>query len=201
MYYLLLQYFYRSNEFEYFVLTYFRKRSCLENYVSFEANDTWYKEHPLSNLYNFDPKKFWASYHNLENQYVILKLTSHSLVLKNYTIIQYIGTGDILKQWSLLGSNDNITWDEIDNQQSDLFCKVGPTKTISINENSWKSYSMFKIIQTGYNCMNRYFMRMSGIELFGDLRSSIVENNINSCKKHLFFNNEIFFTLIILKTS
>ena len=153
-----------------------------------------YEAHPLSNLYDFDPNKFWASYYDTENQYVVLKLTSHSLVLKNYTIVQYNGVGGFLKQWSLLGSNDNITWNEIDNQQSDLFCKVGPTKTISINENNWKSYSMFKIIQTGISCMDNYFMRISGIELFGDLRGSIVGNNVNSCKKHLFFNNEILFT-------
>ena len=151
------------------VLSYFAQKKKIQKYVSTFSTETeynYYKE----NILDIRNTSFWASKPDPKT-FVGFNFEKHSFKAYYYKIRQYDGAGFMLKSWSFQGSNDKgETWEEIDAQNNESYCVVGLQPTIQITLTKVKEYASFRIFQTGLNCRNSNYMRLAGIELFGELR-------------------------------
>ena len=155
------------------VLSYFARKKKIQKYISTfssQIQSNYYKE----NILDISNTSFWASISDA-GAYVGLNFERHSFKPYYYKIRQYNGDGYMLKNWSFQGSNDKgETWEEIDAQNSESYCVVGLHPTIQISLTKVKEYSSFRMIQTDMSCKNSHYMRLAGIELFGELRGETV---------------------------
>ena len=124
----------------------------------------------------------WRS--NLENtSYFIIDFYYMDFLITGYTIVKDCNTVPPL---IILGSNDNITWKEIDKQP-----EMGTTQSFAYfpirkHENS------FRFIKFSNIKFNGKKIHISELELFGTL------NHRLTCKKHFFFNPFPSFAMILL---
>ena len=140
---------------------------------------------------------FWASI-PVERAYVGFNFSKHVFKPYFYKIRQYDGDGHILKNWAFQGSNDNgATWEEVDTQSNDSFCVVGFLSTFQIQLNKVKEYSSFRFIQKGESCSSEIYMRLAGIELFGELRGETVKM-LCTCRKCNKSNIQLMFFVFII---
>ena len=178
------------------VFHYFTQRNVLSQYVSaFSSKEDG--THKKENIFNLDPKQFYASLHIALNLHVGFIFHHHRFVPYAYTLVQYNGDGHILKEWSLKGSlySSGEEWEEIKFNKSHevQLCKVGPLPTYFIQQNYWKPYIRFKIENTGESCSGWDFLRVGGIEMFGELRSGHYFNPFTR-----YFSHSSFRTYLII---
>ena len=180
------------------VFHYFTQYNLLSQYVSaFSSKEAG--NHKKENIFNLDPENFYASEQEELNLHVGFIFHYHQFVPYAYTLVRYDGDGYILKEWSFKGSlySSGEEWEEIEFNKSrevEEMCEIGPLPTFYIRQKYWKPYVRFKIENTGPTCLEREFLRVGGIEMFGELRSS--GYYFNPCTR--YFSHSSFRTHLIL---
>jgi len=78
---------------------------------------------------------------------------------------------EALRDWKLQGSNDGKKWTKLLSHKQDASLdRKGATKTWVIPKPK-KSYQMFRLLQTGKNSNNHWYMALSSVELYGKVYS------------------------------
>ena len=176
------------------VFHYLTQHNILNQYVSaFSSKE--HVAHKKENIFNLDPAEFYASEDEALNQHVGFIFHQHQFVPYAYTLVRYDGDGFILKEWSLKGSLSRLgeDWEEIEfNESREVaqMCEVGPLPTYYIRQKYWKPYVRFKIENTGKTCSGTEFLRVGGIEMFGELRASC--QFFNPCTRYFSFTHFSF---------
>eukprot|EP01083_Nonionella_stella_P046664 124921_1 len=76
---------------------------------------------------------------------------------------------EALRNWRLEGSNDGKVWVTLDDRKADQSLqKKGSTCTLRVKAAEF--FSFFRILLTGPNSNNHYYVALSGFELFGTVR-------------------------------
>ena len=99
------------------------------------------------------------------------ELIDLQLCLTHYTLKHYNSWDtECLRHWSLEGSNDGGSrWELIaTHANDDSLDRKGATKTWKV-ESGGRRYSMFRILQTGRNSNNNFYLALSGLECYGEL--------------------------------
>ena len=162
------------------VISYFISLSnpTIDELVEVVARDSESSFQPKNILYS-SAESDWRSSSNSTGNFIYIHLLQHHLLIKNYTIRQY-NNYDKLKNWLFEGSNDGSEWIVLDSQP--------PSSSFCFNNNYYSFpslsgiYSYFRIRQNGSNCYDNLYMRLSGMELFGELCSS---SDISLCRSYL----------------
>eukprot|EP00457_Paulinella_chromatophora_P000316 gb/GEZN01000316.1/.p1 GENE.gb/GEZN01000316.1/~~gb/GEZN01000316.1/.p1 ORF type:complete len:1660 (-),score=215.21 gb/GEZN01000316.1/:6-4985(-) len=106
------------------------------------------------------------------NMWFMVDLMGRRCEPTHYTLRHYV-TWDLeaLRNWRLQGSNDGRTWTTLANHVQDKSLdQKGKAKTWKLNPDLVKTaYSFFRILQTGLNSNNHYYLSCSGFELYGNL--------------------------------
>ena len=178
------------------VLTFFSKRKRLQKYISVFSSPTKSNYFP-ENVLNINTEDFWACVMSSNEKFVGFNFSKHSFKPYFYKIRQYKGDGHMLKNWVFQGSNDRgATWEDIDAQANESFCSVGIQPTLQISLKNVKEFTSFQIVQTGKPCSNNdAYMRIAGIEMFGELKGEIAHV---PCTHKSFRRNEISFLIFLM---
>ena len=122
-----------------------------------------------------DNSNFTKYFHtlNIENSWIQFEFKGIKVSVKEYSY--KARTPDFFEKWQLQGSNDNHTWDVIDEQTYSY-----PEKDYLIenfytcNKGNNKMYSFIRILPSGMRSniyIDRYRLAIYGFELFGDVYS------------------------------
>lgn len=85
---------------------------------------------------------------------------------------------EALRFWNLEGSNDNDTWTTLSTHLNDTALdSKGDTHTWAVDDTSL-SYRYFRVIQTGRNSNQHFYLALSGIEFYGDLEGPDFSDNV-----------------------
>jgi len=78
---------------------------------------------------------------------------------------------EALRDWKLQGSNDGKKWAKLlSHKKDESLERKGATKTWVIPKPK-KSYKMFRLLQTGRNSNNHWYMALSSVEFYGKVYS------------------------------
>ena len=199
-----LSFFPESEKAEKGIITYFRKRGVLERFITTFGSPQLGSYVP-NNILDLNPNNFYASSESTLHfeQHVGLTFLHHSFIPISFTLCQYDGEGLIPKTFNLEASltTDGNDWEVISSKDSDDFCVVGILPTFHIDRIHWKPFKRFRIIRSGTDCRGYTYLRVGGIELFGQLIGTC--NLLNPCTlcikgQHIFYHI-LFFTLIQAK--
>lgn len=108
------------------------------------------------------------------NSWFMFDFLDMSLCPSCYTLRHYSSWDtECLRNWILEGSNDGNLWEPLAVHKHDTSLnKKGATKTWTLYANGSR-YRMFRLIQTGRNSNNNYYLSLSGIEFYGTLYPTI----------------------------
>lgn len=102
--------------------------------------------------------------------WIIIDLKDVKIELNYYTLKHYNSYNNVLRTWTLEGSNDGKTWVILRVHQSDDSLSPlndpGDTQSWSINP-GYGYYSKFRLYMNGKNSSGRWYLACSGIELYG----------------------------------
>lgn len=159
------------------LLSYFRYIHKTKEYIAItNSEDNLY---PKENVLNILTPQFWGSSDSTDPIWIGISFLHYNIKVSHYTIRQYVGDGNMLKTWIFQGSNDDITWDDLDSQNSKDFCQLGETlDTFSVPESKQNYYKKYRFYKNGSSCLYPTFWRLSGIELFGVVGDYDFSNSI-----------------------
>ena len=103
-----------------------------------------------------------------QNSWMKVNLEDIKIKLSHYTLRHYSSwdTG-ALRHWNLEGSNDGYNWTVIRQHVDDRSLrKAGGTHTWSVNSDRY--FSQFRIMMTGENSNNNWYLACSVMELYGN---------------------------------
>ena len=128
-------------------------------------------------IIGIDNPTFSTFFHtlNFENSWIEFEFTDIRVSVKQYSYSAR--TADFFEKWQLQGSNDNHTWDIIDEQ---TYSNPGDTTLVNnsyiCNQRNNNMYSYIRIISFGMRGSIRtdpYRLAIYGFELFGDVSSFV----------------------------
>ena len=198
-----ISFFPDSEKSENGIFQYLARKLSLDSIVTTFGTEHIF-DHVSSNILNLDPTKFYGNSDrtlNQERQYVGLEFHSYKFIPFAYTLSQYQGEGHILETYDLEASTtDNSTdnWEVIDSQSNNDFCSVGLLPTFYIKQEFWKPFVRFRIVRTGIDCTDQTYLRVGGIELFGQLEGYLI-NRISKCKCHINIITTVFLYILFEK--
>ena len=200
-----LSFFPESEKAEKGVISFFRKKGVIDRFISTFGTEQIASYAP-SNILDLDQNTFYASADSTAyfEQHVGLTFLHHSLIPISFTLCQYDGIGFILKTFNLEASltiDGDDDWEVISSNGSEDFCVTGLLPTFHIDRIHWKPFKRFRIVRKGQDCLGNTYLRVGGIELFGQLIGTC--NLFNPCTlcikvRHILYHI-LFFTLIQAK--
>lgn len=110
---------------------------------------------------------------NTPNQFYIFDLGTYSLQMTSYSIKSNSSFWHP-RSWTMQGSNDGITWDDLD-------VKVNDTTFTNINQwanwpiSTTNSYRLFRFVNTGLNDSGNLHLALGQVEFYGHLTGTVVE--------------------------
>ena len=126
--------------------------------------------YPKENVLDILTESFWGSNKTSESVWIGVSFSHYKTRITHYTIRQYEGDGNMFKSWLFQGSNDGLTWNDIDNQTSETFCQNGTVlDTFAIPPDKQDYYNQYRFYRYGGSCLFPTYWRLSGIELFGSI--------------------------------
>jgi hypothetical protein len=101
---------------------------------------------------------------------------TRSIAPSAYTLRHYSSWDtEALRNWRLEGSNDGLSWVTIREHLNDAsLAKSGQSFTWSLSQPRESFYSRFRIIQTDKNSNNHYYLALSGFEIYGKLKDTVL---------------------------
>ena len=132
------------------------------------TSSTWITDDEPANVIKYDSDELFCS-ENLPGQWICFNFIKNKLKIKGYTLQTYSfkENGPHLKNWVLEGSNDNVTW-----KQLDLQCTQelnGQNKYVKYHVQNNEAYQFIRLKQTGVNWANDNILILQAIEFFGEL--------------------------------
>jgi hypothetical protein len=88
---------------------------------------------------------------NITGDWLQLRIP-YSLVLRSYSLFPWPGNGGGVKTWYIVGSNDGLTWNQLDYQN--LTANLNTTDLTYFYVINSVSYSYFRIVVTSYSGYN-----------------------------------------------
>ena len=111
----------------------------------------------------------------LTNSWLLYDFKERKVKPTHYSIKSHDwgGKGDYHPQtWSVEGSDDNSTWDELDTRSNEKSLDdKSVSNTFSIQNKTNKYYRYLRIIQKGVNTRKDNFFGFSSLEYFGSILS------------------------------
>jgi hypothetical protein len=110
---------------------------------------------------------------NTANSWICYDFNDMRVNLTHYSIRTRCDTnGTHLRCWRLEGSNDGLSWIELDRHENDTrLNSQGAIATLSIPEGNRGQYRMIRIQQTGQNSSGNDYLMLTAIEFFGIFQS------------------------------
>ena len=188
------------------VFSYLASKRFLNAFVTTFGSEAYSTATVSDNILNLNAKEFYAAKENSLDLEVGLTFTSHQFSPTAYTLTQYKGDGYILKSYVLQASISLFgdDWETIHTKfLGDDACRPGLLDTVNISSEFWKPYKRFRISNKGKNCRGdrkdfEYVFRVGGIELFGQLTGSMLNQCSCVIKGH---NLELSVFFILLSVS
>jgi hypothetical protein len=114
---------------------------------------------------------WWSS--GIQNSWISFDFKDRSVSPTHYTINSG-NSGYYLRNWDLEGSNDNSTWQQLDQQNgTSVLNGVSQIHTFTIPESSNLPFFRYiRLRQTNTDIYGDHYLSMSGFEIFGKLRST-----------------------------
>ena len=113
----------------------------------------------------------WFATQDIKNSYIMFDFKQRTVSLTGYSLKthSYEGNGHITG-WKINGSNDKITWDEVDEvAMTELLGTLGAEHYFKLETPS-RFYRYFQLIQTRKNTKGFYNLRLSRVEFFGSIQ-------------------------------
>jgi hypothetical protein len=114
---------------------------------------------------------YWHS-KNVESSWIQFDFQTRSVSLTNYTIKSDGESGCHLLHWSVDGSNDLVSWVNLDRQ--DTYELNGPYVVKSYSclsgESSRSFFRYLRLTQRGKNSSNDHYLQLGNLEFFGTVR-------------------------------
>ena len=162
--------------------TYFKSRQqFFKLYGSLTLSASSYDDGSTTNkiysIIGVDNSKFSSYFQtlNFENSWIEFEFKNIKVSVKQYTYSAR--TPDFFEKWQLQGSNDNHTWEIIDEQTYSYQGENYLTKNFyTCNQGNNNMYSFIRIITKGMrNSLygDRHRLAIYGFELFGDVSSFV----------------------------
>ncbi|HYX16488.1 MAG TPA: hypothetical protein VE944_19395 [Nostoc sp.] len=98
--------------------------------------------------------------------WVRINLGGARLKCNRYSIRNRNADLHYLRNWKLQGSNDGTNWVDLDAQVNNTFL-VTPSQWLSLPVTSNVEYSNFRLLITGVNSSNAYYICLGELELYG----------------------------------
>lgn len=158
-----------DNEFE-GIIDYFRKKTNdnIINEMLITASSIGNSSYPIKNLLNKDTNRKFLT-QNTPNSWICFDFKNKKISPTHYSIQTHCGCY-LIKNWKLEGSNDNVSWDVIDEQTNCEFThKSNIIHTFQIRNKSDKKFRYLRIFSTGKNWENYNEIYLSSIEFYGTL--------------------------------
>lgn len=105
------------------------------------------------------------------NAWFKVDLGLNRLVINHYTLQARPGTDQQPRSWKIEGSNDDITYVELDVQNNNPLLSNGSFYSKPIS-NQTESYKYYKLTQTGVNSVNDTYFVLGEWELYGTLTNT-----------------------------
>lgn len=139
--------------------------------VSSSNNEGYEQFYPINMLLYNKKNKFFAT-KSIENSWVCFDFKEHRVIPTDYTLRSYnYGQNSCHpKSWVIEGSNDNISWEILDEQTNCPYlngCNLSHTFKIK-NENS-KEFKFIRMRSTGKNWAGDYYFTLESFEIYGTL--------------------------------
>lgn len=132
----------------------------------------------LENIINFTNIGNINCFSGNPDPWICFEFKKHKIILSNYTIRSYICGRCHPKNWIIEGSNDFITWSQIDEQKDCQYMK-GSTfssnqhiHTFQIQQSNQKPFKYIKMTHKGHNWGGDSDLAFNCIEFYGQLLSN-----------------------------
>ena len=126
----------------------------------------------VQNIYKMDDVlSHWAS-EKIPKQWLNIYFLKKKFIITGYSLRSYTGTNlrYQLSNWKFQGSNDNQTWNDLDYQNDPNLLASTQAKYFPIdNINNTVPYSIFRIFMNGKTLSPDDHLRISTLDLFGEL--------------------------------
>ena len=107
---------------------------------------------------------------NIENDYFLVEFKENKIMLNGYSINSSTNTGNTLKSWKILGSNDCSNWDELDDQNNFIeFKNKEISKYFQCKTQKIKFYKFIKVQFTAPTWNDTWYISLGQLELFGNI--------------------------------
>ena len=172
-----------SNQFKYSedkvfsgILNYLNKTSSnnIENEINITSSsccDT--NSYPPKNVLNYEDKTKFFHSSNAENNWLCIDFKERQVIPSHYTIRSEhrYGTNYYhLKNWVIEGSNDNKSWEVLDERKDCTILKgQSYVHTFEIQQHKSDKYKFIRIRQNGPNWHNDNWLIFDSIEIYGIL--------------------------------
>jgi hypothetical protein len=103
---------------------------------------------------------------NSTGNWVKLTISSGTLKCNYYSIRNRSNTDHYLRNWKLQGSNDDSTWTDL-NVQTNNTTLASASQWLSLPVTSTTAYKYFRLLMTGVNSANYYYLCLGELELYG----------------------------------
>lgn len=127
-----------------------------------------------NNVTNISDQDVYFGSKNQENSWICLNFKNRKVRPNLYSIKSWSGPrgSHHLKNWKVQVSKDGINWENMDSRQNDTSLDgPGNTNTFDMRNlnNSREFYQYIKLIQTGPNSGNTFYLNIKCLEFFGDI--------------------------------
>lgn len=150
------------------IINYLKINKNVDDYLRITSSSE-YSDHLNKNVIRFDSRKYFAS-DDIQNSWICFEFINHFIILQNYTFRFYSRGGCNPKSWIVEGSNDNIKWDFLSNQDSTFIRNESNlTHTFKIENANNKKFKFIRLRQPNQNFYNDNHFCIDCIEFYGNL--------------------------------
>eukprot|EP01006_Ploeotia_vitrea_P049935 TRINITY_DN67395_c8_g1_i1.p1 TRINITY_DN67395_c8_g1~~TRINITY_DN67395_c8_g1_i1.p1 ORF type:complete len:1605 (+),score=973.64 TRINITY_DN67395_c8_g1_i1:233-5047(+) len=153
------------------------KNPCEAGFVKITSSGLMGDSEPLSAVVGYDVVRCVTK--PVRNSWIAWDLVDFSLQLTHYKLRHYSSWDtECLRNWVLEGSNDGVKWELLAMHKNDTSLnKKGAMHTWRVNHPG--RFRQFRIIQTGVNSNNHYYLALSGSEFYGVLHPDVPASDVD----------------------
>jgi hypothetical protein len=140
--------------------------------VSITASSSYDQQsHPVRQVADFGDQ-CWFATQDQANSWICYDFKEIQIKVAHYSIRSRCDyNAQHLRFWTLEGSNDGLSWVQIDDRKNDTSSNgKGAISTFSISSGSQEQFRMIRLQQTGKNSSGDDLLSVSAIEFFGVLK-------------------------------
>lgn len=154
------------------IINFLKKQSNnnIQNIINITASSIGCLYYPLTNIIEYENNIKYTFTKNEPNQWICIDFKNRKIIPTHYTIRTSHDVNNHLKTWVIEASNDNSTWDKLDEQTNNNTTNgKNIVHTFPISTKNDKAYEYIRIRQTEKNWNNNNYLDLSAIEFHGTL--------------------------------